>query len=383
MFGFLKDKLKGVISSLSKQAKEETPPAQKQAPASKRKAVEAKPAETAAEQAEEPVADAAKDFQMQEPAKEQAQELAKGKGPAIVQEQRPAEARPKGLFSAIRERITTTRISAEKFDEIMWDMEIGLIESNVAVEVVEKIKSDLKNAVVEKPLPRLKVEEEIRKALRKSVESLFEGRLDLFDLISSKKPFVILFLGINGSGKTTTIAKLARMLMDRKLSVAMAASDTFRAASIEQLQQHADRLKVKLIKHDYGADPAAVAFDAVRYAEAKHIDVVLVDTAGRLHSNANLMDEMKKIIRVANPGLKIFVGESITGNDCVEQARTFNEQVGLDAIILSKADVDDKGGAAVSVSYITKKPIIFIGTGQEYSDLKEFEPKIIVESLGL
>ncbi|MBI3051961.1 signal recognition particle-docking protein FtsY [Candidatus Woesearchaeota archaeon] len=372
MFGFLKDKLKGVISGLSKQAKEEKqeiPPAQKQAavkPASKRKAkppLEAKPAETAAEQAEEPVADAAKDFQ--------------------VQEQRPAEARPKGLFSAIRERITTTRISAEKFDEIMWDMEIGLIESNVAVEVVEKIKSDLKNAVVEKPLPRLKVEEEIRKALRKSVESLFEGRLDLFDLISSKKPFVILFLGINGSGKTTTIAKLARMLMDRRLSVAMAASDTFRAASIEQLQQHADRLKVKLIKHDYGADPAAVAFDAVRYAEAKHIDVVLVDTAGRLHSNANLMDEMKKIIRVANPGLKIFVGESITGNDCVEQARTFNEQVGLDAIILSKADVDDKGGAAVSVSYITKKPIIFIGTGQEYSDLKEFEPKIIVESLGL
>ena len=140
---------------------------------------------------------------------------------------------------------------------------------------------------------------------------------------------------------------------------------------------------MKLIKHDYGSDPAAVAFDAIKHAKAKNIDVVLIDTAGRLHSNENLMEEMKKIIRVSKPSLKIFVGEAITGNDCVEQAKTFDEAVGIDGIILAKADVDEKGGTAISISYITKKPIMYLGTGQEYSDLKEFEPKMVTEGLGL
>ena len=149
------------------------------------------------------------------------------------------------------------------------------------------------------------------------------------------------------------------------------------------MQQHADNLGVKLIKHDYGSDAAAVAFDAVKHAEAKNIDVVLIDTAGRMHSNQNLMDEMDKIIRVANPDLKIFVGESITGNDCTEQAKKFNEVIGLDGIILSKADIDEKGGAAISISYITKKPILYIGTGQEYEDLKAFDKDLILESLEL
>ena len=192
-----------------------------------------------------------------------------------------------------------------------------------------------------------------------------------------------MFFGINGSGKTTTIAKMTKMLLDKKLKVVIAASDTFRAAAIHQLQEHADKLGVKLIKHDYGADPAAVAFDAIKYAEAHGIDVVLIDTAGRLHSNVNLIDEMKKVARVAKPDMKIFVGESITGNDCVEQARSFNEAIGIDGIILAKADVDEKGGAAVSVSYITKKPILFLGTGQGYDDLTPFRSELIVESLGL
>ena len=188
---------------------------------------------------------------------------------------------------------------------------------------------------------------------------------------------------INGSGKTTTIAKIAKLLQENRLKVVIAASDTFRAAAIHQLQEHADRLGVKLIKHDYGSDPAAVAFDAIKYAEAHGIDVVLIDTAGRLHSNVNLMAEMEKVARVAKPDLKIFVGESITGNDCVEQARSFNNAIGIDGIILAKADVDEKGGAAISVSYVTKKPILYLGTGQEYDDLEPFSAEAVVDSLGL
>ncbi|MFH1052802.1 MAG: signal recognition particle-docking protein FtsY [Candidatus Woesearchaeota archaeon] len=196
-----------------------------------------------------------------------------------------------------------------------------------------------------------------------------------------KKPFVICFLGINGSGKTTTIAKIANMLQEKGYSVVLAAADTFRAAAIDQLQEHADNLKIKMIKHDYGSDPAAVAFDAIKHAEAKNIEVVLIDTAGRMHSNQNLTEEMKKIVRVAKPDLKIFVGESITGNDCVEQAKVFDEAISIDGIILSKADIDEKGGAAISVSFITKKPILFIGTGQEYGDIKAFDPNEVVDSI--
>ena len=173
------------------------------------------------------------------------------------------------------------------------------------------------------------------------------------------------------------------MLKDKKILCVLAASDTFRAASIEQLQQHADKLGIKMIKHDYGSDPAAVAFDAIKHAKAKNVAVVLIDTAGRMHSNVNLIDEMKKIIRVAKPDLKIFVGESITGNDCVEQAKTFNEAVGIDGIILAKADIDEKGGAAVSVSYVTKKPILYLGTGQRYNDLEPFSQDKIIKSIGL
>ena len=260
------------------------------------------------------------------------------------------------------------------------------MENNVAVEVIEKIKDDLKEQLVEKPITRTKVAETISSSLKTSIEDLFQKNdIDLIQQIKGKreKPYVIAFFGINGSGKTTSIAKLANMLKDKKISCVLAASDTFRAASIEQLQQHADKLGIKMIKHDYGSDPAAVAFDAIKHAKAKGIDAVLIDTAGRMHSNTNLIDEMKKIIRVAKPDLKIFVGESITGNDCIEQAKTFNDAVGIDGIILAKADVDEKGGAAVSVSYVTKKPILFLGTGQKYSDLQVFDPEIVIKSLWL
>jgi fused signal recognition particle receptor len=172
-------------------------------------------------------------------------------------------------------------------------------------------------------------------------------------------------------------------MQNNNLKPVLAAADTFRAAAIHQLEEHGDKLNVKVIKHDYGSDPAAVAFDAIKYAESKNLDVVLIDTAGRMHSNTNLVDEMKKIIRVANPDLKIFVGESITGNDCTEQAKKFNEAIEVDGVILSKADIDEKGGAALSVSYVTGKPILYIGTGQEYKDLELFNSENIIKNLGL
>jgi fused signal recognition particle receptor len=190
-------------------------------------------------------------------------------------------------------------------------------------------------------------------------------------------------IGVNGAGKTTTLAKIVHLLKKEGLTVVVAASDTFRAAAIDQLKEHTDRLDVKLISQGYGADPAAVAFDAIKHAESKGIDVVLIDTAGRLHSNTNLMAELEKVVRVAKPDMKIFIGEAITGNDCVEQAKVFNDLVGIDAIILSKADIDEKGGAAISVSYVTGKPILFLGMGQTYDDLVPFDKEKIIASLDL
>jgi fused signal recognition particle receptor len=290
----------------------------------------------------------------------------------------------KGFFSKVAESITTKKISQEKFEELFWDLELALLENNVAVEVIEKIKDDLKQNLVDKPLQRTKIDEIILETLQSSIKEVLTVKpIKFLERIKEKKPFVICFVGINGSGKTTSIAKIAHMLKQNNITSVMAAADTFRAAAIDQLQHHADKLNIKLIRQDYGADPAAVAFDAIKHAETKKIDVVLIDTAGRMHSNTNLVDEMKKIIRVAKPDLKIFVGESITGNDCVEQAKEFNEAIGIDGIILSKADVDEKGGAALSVSYITKKPIIYIGTGQEYKDIKEFSSETVLSNLGL
>jgi len=294
------------------------------------------------------------------------------------------EEEKKTIFKQVSEAITKRSISEKKFDELFWNFEIILMENNVAVEVVEKIKQDLREKLVESKVRVGKTEDIIISSLQKSIENLFDvEKIDLMKNIKEKKPYVICFVGVNGSGKTTTIAKMAQMLKDKNISSVIAAADTFRAAAIHQLEEHGKKLDVKVIKHDYGADPAAVAFDAISHAKSKKIDVVLIDTAGRQHSNTNLVDEMKKIIRVANPDLKIFVGDSLTGNDTVEQSREFDKAIGIDGVVLSKVDVDEKGGAALSISYVTGKPIIYIGVGQKYSDLKEFDEKIVIDSLGL
>ncbi len=394
MFNFLKNKLKSVIDNFSKKAEEE--PEKKLAEAvPEEKAAEEKPAEPVIERKEPSTFDSAVE-EIKAELKRKAAELEEeekrkeekkgflGKIASAFRKKPEGKEEKKGVMEKIAGAITTTRISEEKFDSLFEEMEILLLENNVAVEVIDKIRADLKGAVVGKPIQRGKVEEEVKKSLKGSIESLFDvEKTDLVKRARGKKPFIIMFSGINGSGKTTTIAKISRLLESNGMKCVIAASDTFRAAAIQQLQEHADRLGVKLVRQEYGADPAAVAFDAIKYAESKGVDVVLIDTAGRQHSNKNLIEEMKKIVRVAKPDMKIFVGEAITGNDCVEQAKTFNDAIGIDGIILAKADVDEKGGAAISVSYVTRKPIIYLGTGQNYEDLAPFNQSMIVESLGL
>lgn len=402
MFRFLREKVKGAIARISKKVEEEIPeeivveekveeirkPKEiKKAKVKKEKKVEEVKEEKEVEPKEEPEKKEGffgrlkKSFIKEEPEKKE--EIIIEEKEEIKEVQKEPEVKH-GFFERIKEKVATTKISEGKFDELFWDLEVALFENNVAVEVVEKIKEDLKEQIVNKAIKRGMFFDEIKKDLKKSIEDLFKIKgIDFVKEIKSKKPYVICFVGVNGSGKTTTIAKIVKLLQRSNLKCVLAASDTFRAASLEQLQEHADKLGVKLIKHDYGSDPAAVAFDAIKHAKAKGEDVVLIDTAGRMHSNVNLMDEMQKIIRVAKPDLKIFVGESITGNDCVEQAKRFDEAIGIDGIILAKADIDEKGGAAISVSYVTGKPILYLGVGQGYLDLEEFDANRIIESIGI
>ncbi len=269
-------------------------------------------------------------------------------------------------------------LSEEKFEELFDELELILLQNNVAYEAVESLRSSLKEKLVGES-----AKADITEALKESINELLQNPPSIIEQIKEKNdgPFVILFTGINGSGKTTSIAKLANLLKKNNFSLCLASADTFRAAAIEQLQVHADRLDIPLIKKDYGADPASVGFDAVKYAEKNDIDVVLIDTAGRMNNRDSLMKEIEKIARVNSPDLKIFLGESITGNDATTQAKDFNDAVGIDGIILSKADVDEKGGTAISVSHVTGKPIYFLGTGQTYDDLEVFDKDKLIEQM--
>ncbi len=291
------------------------------------------------------------------------------------------------LFAKVKSKFSY-KISKEEFNEIFEDLEMLLLENNTALEVVEDIKSKLSEKLIGKEIEKPNLEKEIKTELKSVLNEILIEPDNPLDAIKQKKqsqhkPFIILFFGINGSGKTTTIAKFVYLLQKNNLSVALAAADTFRAASIEQIQIHADKLKVPLIKHDYGSDPSAVGFDAIKYAEKHKIDVVLIDTAGRMHTKTNLLSEMEKICRVTNPDLKIFVAESIAGNDATEQARTFNEMIEIDGSILTKADIDEKGGTIISVSHATHKPIFYLGTGQNYEDLELFDKQKFIDELGL
>jgi fused signal recognition particle receptor len=275
------------------------------------------------------------------------------------------------------------RISEEKLDDLLWELEIGLLESDVAYDVIESIKKDIKEELRKVPLKRGTVNETVERVLRHAISHVLESnKFNFNNFIEDKeKPIVIMFVGVNGSGKTLSIAKMATLLQEKGYSSVMAAGDTFRAGAIEQLGIHADKIGVKIIKHGPGADPAAVAYDAIEHAKAKHKDVVLLDTAGRMQTNVNLMDEMAKIKRVAQPDLILFVGDALAGNDAVEQAKRFNEIVGIDGVILTKVDTDAKGGSALSVAYTIGKPLLFIGVGQEYDEQIPFDAQWMIDNI--
>lgn len=282
----------------------------------------------------------------------------------------------------ILDKISKTQLSEEDLDPILEELQLNLISNDVAFDVASGICSELKKRLKGAAAPRFGDRTRmVREALSESIRSVMAAtpEIDLMKLASSRKgsgrPLTIMFIGVNGTGKTTTIAKVAKLLMDRGLKVVLASSDTYRAGAIEQLEEHARRLHLRVIKHAYGADPAAVGYDAVQHAATRGMDAVLIDTAGRMQTNRNLMDELRKIKRVVQPDLTILIVDALTGNDALQQAEAFDKGVGFDAVILAKVDADAKGGSSLSIPYATGKPIIYVGTGQGYDDLQPFDPK--------
>ncbi|SFL26484.1 fused signal recognition particle receptor [Methanobrevibacter olleyae] len=288
-----------------------------------------------------------------------------------------------GFLSFIKEK----SISEDDVEDILFELELGLLEADVAMDVSSVVVESVKNDLVGQKIKRSSdIEEYIYEALKKAVSNIIdiEGKSMtelLEEKVSQGEPLIVMLVGINGTGKTTTIGKLSNYYIKKGYTPVIAASDTFRAGAIEQIAYHADKLGVKLIKHEKGSDPAAIAFDAVQHAKAKGKELVLIDTAGRMQTNTNLMDEMKKIRRVSKPDLVVFVGDALTGNDATEQARKFNEAIDIDGVILTKADADSKGGAALSVGYIIKKPILFLGMGQSFDDIKEYDADWMLEQI--
>ncbi len=291
----------------------------------------------------------------------------------------------KGFFKKISDKIRKVKISEKDFEIYAEELEMLLLENNVALEVAEKIVKELKEKIVGKELLKKEIEPEIKDCFKEIIREILLDPFDLPKAIKEKKekPYVILFCGVNGTGKTTTIAKIADSLKNKGITSVLAAADTFRAASIEQIKKHGERVGVKVISHDYGSDPAAVAYDAIEYAKKHKIDAVLIDTAGRMHTSKNLMAQIEKVAKVSKADAKIFVGESITGNDAIEQVKSFDWAVKIDGIILTKADIDEKGGTALSVGYVTKKPILYLGTGQEYNKIEPFDKQKFIWKLGL
>ena len=295
----------------------------------------------------------------------------------------------KKAFSNVVSDIGKKEISEKDLENNLFDLELGLLESDVAQEVIDNISKNLKSKLLGLEIQKGQTAQEvIQSNIKNSIYEIISksGKLDLVEEIKESKlkkegPFVILFLGINGTGKTTTVAKVGNLIRNNGCSVILAAGDTHRAGAIEQLDEHANRLSLKLIHQRYGADPSAVARDAVEYAKKHRIDAVLIDTAGRMQTAKNLMAEIGKIVNVIKPNLKIFVGDSLAGNDAIYQAQEFFEYTNFDGAILTKTDADAKGGAIISISYLTSKPIIFLGVGQGYDDIVTFDLNKFVESI--
>jgi fused signal recognition particle receptor len=274
-------------------------------------------------------------------------------------------------------------LSEKDVDEPLGELEMILLENDVALPTTDAIISTLRTELVGK---HRRIGSSVEAVVMESLRSALRGVLgEGFDLVSyirnREKPVKILFTGVNGTGKTTSVAKIALFLRKKGFSVVIASGDTYRAGAQEQLSTHAQRVETKVIQHQAGADPTAVIYDAVQYAQAHGTDVVLADTAGRFHNRANLMNQLEKIRRVIKPNLVIYVDEAVAGNDAVVRAEEFNRLVGTDAVMLTKADMDMKGGAAISIAHTIGKPIAFLGTGQAYDDLEPFSPEAMVDEL--
>jgi len=294
-----------------------------------------------------------------------------------------------GLKRSLRgivDLLSTSKLSEEELEEMEYEITLRLVECDVALEAAEEVARLVRELARGRRFPRFGDRREAaRNLLREALVRIFE-RAKWFDLeeevvraCSAGRPMIILFVGPNGHGKTTTIAKIGYRLIKRGLTVVLAAADTWRAGALEQLREHAEAIGAEVVGHGYGADPAAVAYDAVAYARRRRRDVVLIDTAGRLQTDVNLMEEVRKIARVVKPHYRIFVGDALTGNDALDQAKKFDEYVGVDGAVLTKVDADAKGGAALSFVYATGKPVLYIGVGQRYEDLMPFRVEWFLE----
>ncbi len=279
-------------------------------------------------------------------------------------------------------------LTSDNLESTLNELNLLLISNDVAIETADALCQKVSESLKGEQISRLTSKKKfLFDILREVVKEILtpEREINLIDEIRNvnkqNKPYVMCFLGVNGTGKTTTIAKIAHYLKKNNISSVAAAADTFRAGALEQLSYHMQNIGIRVIKHAYKSDPASVAFDAIQHPKAKNVDVVLVDTAGRQVSNKNLMREMQKIVKVAEPDLILFIGDSLAGNDALTQAKEFNKSVGIDANILTKFDADAKGGSALSISYETKKPILFIGTGQGYDHLEPFNIQVFISNI--
>jgi fused signal recognition particle receptor len=381
MFKILKNKLKSFFGKEEKSTEKKTKKTKEKKVGKEKKQKK----EKSIKKSSLNVADGFEEFEEETKTKEKEEDI-EIKSAEVAEENIEAQEKEekKGFLSNLVSKFTTSKVTLEQVEEIFNELEIILLESNVALEVVDKIKSNLITELVGQPVKSSEIKDKVIESIKKAIDSVLIDSPDIIKEIKEKDGlFTILFFGINGTGKTTSIAKFASLLKKNNISCVLAAADTFRAAAIEQLEIHANRVGVPIIKSDYSADPTSVAFEAKNYAEKHKIKCLLIDTAGRMYTKENLIKQMEKLIRVIKPDKKIFVGESTAGNDMLDQIKTFNEALGIDGIILSKADIDDKGGTSLSVSYMTNKPIYFLGTGQNYTDLKHFNKKEILESLGL
>jgi fused signal recognition particle receptor len=274
-------------------------------------------------------------------------------------------------------------VSDKDVSEALSALEMTLLESDVALPTSDAIIANVRTTLVGK---HRKIGESVDalvvRALKNALLTVLGNGFDLTAYIKThERPVKILFTGVNGTGKTTTIAKVGSYLKKQGFSVVIGAGDTFRAGAIEQIDVHAQRIGIKIIQHQAGADPSAVLFDTVQYAISHKIDVVLADTAGRFHTKANLMSQLEKIKRVMKPDLIVYVDEAVAGNDAVVRAAEFERTIGADAVVLTKADMDSRGGAAISIAHTIKKPLMFLGTGQAYDDIMPFSPAQVVEEL--